>query len=175
MQTIKIYKNLAWLNELPQKETESIFCDCCGSGEWARRMAAARPFPMLENLFEMAETIWFALSPADWLEAFAAHPKIGSSEPAPTQKMRAADWSSGEQSGMETAEADVRTQLVELNRLYEDKFGFIFIICATGKSAVEMLTIARARFGNSVETELRIAAVEQQKITEIRLSKLLEQ
>lgn len=129
---------------------------------------------MLENLFETAETLWFALSPAEWLEAFAAHPKIGSSSPAPTQKMRAAYWSSAEQSGVESAEANVRKQLAELNRLYEDKFGFIFIVCATGKSADEMLAIARARFDNSVETELRIAALEQQKITEIRLNKLLE-
>lgn len=175
MQTYQIYKNLAWLNELPQEEAELIFRDCCGSKTWARRMISARPFPMLKNLFEAAETIWFALSPADWLEAFAAHPKIGSSEPAPAQKMLAADWSSGEQSGMETAESDVRTQLAELNRWYEDKFRFIFIVCATGKSADEMLAIARARLGNSAETEFRIAAVEQQKITEIRLRKLLEQ
>ena len=76
---------------------------------------------------------------------------------------------------MQTAGADVRTQLAELNRLYEDKFGFIFIVCATEKSADEMLAIARARFGNSVETEIHIAAAEQQKITEIRLNKLLEQ
>lgn len=130
---------------------------------------------MLETLFEQAETIWTALSPADWLEAFAAHPKIGSNKPAPTQNKRAADWSSGEQSGVETAEADVRTQLAELNRLYEERFGFIFIVCATGKSADEMLAIARARIGNSVETELDLAAVEQQKIIEIRLRKLLEQ
>ena len=137
-------------------------------------MTAERPFVLLEDLFEKAENIWFALSIADQLEAFAAHPKIGSSKPAATQKKRAAEWSSGEQSGMDDAENDVREQLADANRLYQDKFGFIFIVCASGKLADEMLAICRARFGNSVETELRIAAEEQHKITEIRLNKLLE-
>lgn len=129
---------------------------------------------MLDDLFENAENIWFSLSPTDWQEAFAAHPKIGSRKPAPAQKMRAANWSSGEQSGMDSAEKDVREQMREANRLYENKFGFIFIVCASGKLADEMLAICKARLGNSVETELRIAAEEQRKITEIRLSKLLE-
>lgn len=137
-------------------------------------MTAERPFVLLEDLFEKAENIWFALSIADQLEAFAAHPKIGSSKPAATQKKRAAEWSSGEQSGMDDAENDVREQLADANRLYQDKFGFIFIVCASGKLADEMLAICRARFGNSVETEFRIAAEEQHKITEIRLNKLLE-
>ena len=170
-----IYKHLAWLNDLPRDEAESAFLDCCGSTEWARRMADLGPFPMLENLFETAETVWFALSPADWREAFVAHPKIGSKKPAPGQKARAADWSSGEQSGMQVADASVSDQLADANRLYEAKFGFIFIVCATGKSADEMLAICRARLGNSAETEMRIASREQQKITEIRLTKLLEQ
>ena len=137
-------------------------------------MTAARPFVLLENLFEEAENMWFSLSTADHLEAFAAHPKIGSSKPATTQNNRAAEWSAGEQSGVHSAENDLREQLAEANRLYQAKFGFIFIICASGKLADEMLAICRARFGKSVETELRIAAEEQHKITEIRLKKLLE-
>ena len=87
----------------------------------------------------------------------------------------AAEWSSGEQSGVETAANTVRNELAEANRLYEAKFGFIFIVCATGKTADEMLAVCRARLGNSLETELQIAAEEQRKITEIRLNKLLEQ
>ena len=138
-------------------------------------MAAARPFPVLEKLFETAEDTWFALSTVDQLEAFAAHPKVGSKKAAASQKKRAADWSAGEQSGVATAESEVREQLAAVNRLYEKKFGFIFIVCATGKSADEMLAICRARLGNTPETELRIAAEEQRKITEIRLNKLLEQ
>ncbi len=129
---------------------------------------------MLDNLYERAESIWFSLSPADWLEAFAAHPKIGSRKPAPTQQLRAAKWSSGEQSGVDAADEPALIQLADANRLYHKKFGFIFIVCATGKTADEMLAICRARLGNSAETELRIAAEEQRKITEIRLNKLLE-
>lgn len=172
--SFKIYQNLAWLNDLPPAEAEAVFLDCCGSSEWARRMAAARPFPMLEALYGTAATIWFAQSRADHLEAFASHPKIGASKPAASQKVQAADWSREEQSGTDSVKNEVREELRKANRLYEDKFGFIFIICATGKTADEMLAICRARLGNSVETELAIAAEEQQKITELRLGKLLE-
>lgn len=172
--TYRIYKSLAWLNELPQKKAAEAFLDCCGSHEWARRMTDARPFPMLEDLFSTAEDLWFSLSPADWLEAFAAHPKIGSQNAAASQEPQAAEWSGGEQSGMKDADRGVRDQLAEINRLYEQRFGFIFIVCATGKTADEMLAIARARIGNSLETEIQLAAEEQRKITEIRLTKLLE-
>ena len=137
-------------------------------------MTEARAFPTLENLYESAESIWFSLSSVDHLEAFASHPKIGSKNAAPRQQAKSAEWSSGEQSGMQTAEDSVRDQLAEANRLYEAKFGFIFIVCATGKTADEMLAICRARLGNSRETEIRIASEEQRKITEIRLNKLLE-
>ena len=138
-------------------------------------MADARPYALLETLYERAESVWYALSIADQLEAYAAHPKIGSKKAAASQKKRAADWSAGEQSGVTTAESEVVEQLAAVNRLYEKKFGFIFIVCATGKSVDEMLAICRARLGNTPETELKIAAEEQRKITEIRLNKLLEQ
>lgn len=137
-------------------------------------MAAARPFPMLENLFTTAERIWFSLPIADHLEAFAAHPKIGSQKSAKSQNDRSSNWSKNEQSGVNEAHGEVRDSLAEANHLYEDKFGFIFIVCATGKEADEMLAICRARLNNSVQTELQIAAEEQKKITEIRLTKLLE-
>lgn len=173
-QGVAVYESLAALNSLSVKDAEATFLDCCGSGRWARKMTEARPFRMLEDLFGTAERVWFSLSATDWREAFAAHPKIGSNKKAPKQKAQAAKWSGGEQAGMNAADGDVRKQLAEVNRLYEDKFGFIFIVCATGKSADEMFAIARARLGNSAETELRIAAEEQRKITEIRLTKLLE-
>lgn len=169
-----IYKNLHDLNDLPADAAEAAFLDCCGSQTWARRMTESRPFNTLEDLFATAERTWFALSAADHLEAFAAHPRIGSKKAAATQKKRAADWSAGEQSGVSAASDAVKDQLAEANRLYENKFGFIFIVCATDKSADEMLAICRARIGNSAETELKLAAVEQWKITEIRLNKLLE-
>jgi OHCU decarboxylase len=174
LQGTSVYKNLAWLNDLPAKRAEAAFLDCCGSTEWARRMALARPFPMLEQLFRASEDIWFSLTPADWLEAFAAHPKIGAKAAAPSQKKRAATWSKGEQAGMDGAKGTVKKQLAAVNRLYLEKFGFIFIVCATGRSADEMLAICKARIGNSAATELKIASEEQLKITEIRLNKLLE-
>jgi len=172
--SFNIYKNLAWLNELSPDEATSIFLDCCGSSEWAIRMSAARPFAMLENLYASAEDIWFSLSSGDHLEAFASHPKIGSNHAAPKQQNKSAEWSSGEQSGMKSASDDVKSALAEANRLYLEKFGFIFIVCATGKAADEMLAMCKARLGNSAATELQIAAEEQRKITEIRLNKLFE-
>jgi OHCU decarboxylase len=174
LETINIYKNLAWLNELAAGEAYSVFLDCCGSTEWARRMNDSRPFAMLENLYSSADDIWFSLSTVDHLEAFASHPKIGSKKAAPKQKEQSAKWSSGEQAGIDTAEDSIKNELAEANRLYLDKFGFIFIVCATGKTADEMLAICKARLGNSAATELQIAAEEQRKITEIRLNKLLE-
>ena len=174
MTEIQVYKNLAWLNGLSKKKAEDAFLDCCGSSEWARRMVQSRPYSMLEDLFRKAESVWFDLSPVDWLEAFAAHPKIGSSKPAAPQRERSVKWSGDEQSGTNGAGDAVRKQLVEVNRLYLEKFGFIFIVCATGRSADEMLAICKARLGNSAATELNLAAEEQFKITEIRLNKLLE-
>ncbi|MFN0139188.1 MAG: 2-oxo-4-hydroxy-4-carboxy-5-ureidoimidazoline decarboxylase [Pyrinomonadaceae bacterium] len=170
----KPYKKLAWLNELSAAKAEAAFLDCCGSREWAMAMTRSRPYPMLENLFVTAEKIWFSLPIADHLEAFAAHPKIGSEKSSSAKSDRSANWSESEQSGMNEADRQVRSSFVEANRLYEDKFGFIFIVCATGKTAEEMLAVCRARLSNSVQTELEIAAEEQQKITEIRLCKLLE-
>ena len=130
---------------------------------------------MVEDMFERAEAIWLGLRPEDWLEAFAAHPKIGADRAPTKQQATAAAWSKREQAGMDTAADKVRDALEGANRLYEEKFGFIFIVCATGKSAEEMLAICRARLGNSVESEMHIAADEQRKITEFRLNKLLEQ
>jgi OHCU decarboxylase len=169
-----VYKNLEQLNKLPKDKAEVTFRDCCGSSEWARLMAEARPFEMIENLYQRADSIWFSLSSVDHLEAFAAHPKIGSKKAAPKQQAKSAKWSSDEQSGMKTADDEIKNGLAEANHLYLEKFGFIFIVCATGKSAQEMLAICRARLRNSLSTELQIAAQEQSKITEIRLNKLLE-
>ena len=168
------YKKLAWLNELPTAKAEAAFLDCCGSREWAKAMTTARPFRMLEDLFKTAENIWFSLPVSEHLEAFAAHPKIGSEKSSKSQNNRSAGWSKHEQSGMNEADRQVRDSFAEANRLYQDKFGFIFIVCATGRTADEMLALCRARLNNSVQTELQIAAEQQQKITEIRLTKLLE-
>jgi OHCU decarboxylase len=172
--TYLIYKNLAEINELPPGEAVKTFLDCCGSQRWAETMANARPFPTLERLFDTAEETWFSLPTADHLEAFAAHPEIGEGAPSETLGERPAAWSTTEQTGVDDSGTDTRTELAEVNRLYHEKFGFIFIVCATGKTAEEMLAIAKARIRNSTETELKLAAEEQNKITRIRLEKLLE-
>jgi 2-oxo-4-hydroxy-4-carboxy-5-ureidoimidazoline decarboxylase len=165
--------NLEELNSAASEITESHFKDCCGSRRWAQKMTKARPFGDFSELLEKAENIWKNLETKDRLEAFAAHPKIGAKRSAPSQQAQAAAWSGGEQSGMQAANDATKDALAEANRLYEEKFGFIFIVCATGKSAREMLEICRARLENSLDEEMRIAAEEQRKITEIRLKKLL--
>ena len=156
LQTYQIYKNLGWLNELPNAEAESLFRDCSGSTEWSRQMAAVRPFPMVEDLFESAERLWYALAPADRLETFTAERlKIGLS-------------------GIDPQENGTFAQFEEVNRLYENKFGFIFIVNASGKLTDEILAICKARLGNTLETELQIASEEYLKILDARLDKLLE-
>jgi OHCU decarboxylase len=166
-------EGLERLNQASREIANARFLDCCGSRKWARSMTEARPFADVAALMEKAARIWRNLDARDWLEAFAAHPKIGASKAAPKQQAQSAEWSRGEQSGASTAADSVLDALAEANRLYEDKFGYIFIVCATGKSAEEMLEICRRRMNNDAETELEIAAEEQRKITEIRLKKLL--
>lgn len=137
-------------------------------------MVDARSFENEADVISKAEKIWNELEPQDWLKAFAAHPKIGDKKAAPKQQAQSAEWSKGEQAGVDNTHNSIRDQLAEANRLYEEKFGYIFIVCATGKSAEEMLELCRERLNNDAETELPIAAEEQRKITEIRLKKLLE-
>lgn len=168
------YKRLAWLNELSAAKAEAAFLDCCGSGEWAKAMTRSRPFLMLEHLFTTAEKIWFALPIADRLEAYAANRPSGSGESVGEQADLSALWFRSEQPAMVEADLQVSISLAEAIRVYEEKFGFIFIVCAAGKTAEEVLALCRARSGNSVQTELEIAAEEQGKITEARLAGLLE-
>ena len=161
------------LNQAAREIAESCFLDCCGSRAWARKMAEVRPFENVAALFGKAEQIWQSLQIKDWLEAFAAHPKIGA-RAKPRQSAQFARWSHAEQSGARAAGESVLSGLDEANRLYEEKFGYIFIVCATGKSAREMLDICRRRLSNDADAEIRIAADEQRKITETRLKKLLK-
>jgi OHCU decarboxylase len=163
------------LNEAGLETAESMFRDCCGSTHWAKLMTESRPFASGDELLLRAAAIWQSLDAVDWLEAFASHPKIGERKAAADQQKRSAEWSKGEQSAAANAAGKIREELAEANRLYEQKFGFIFIVCATGKSADEMLEICRGRLSNTRDDEIRIAAEEQRKITELRLKKLLHQ
>jgi OHCU decarboxylase len=138
-------------------------------------MAAERPFEVVAELLESTDRIWWELEPKDWLEAFSHHPKIGEKRAAPAQSSEAARWSEQEQVGTRNAREELLRELAALNRAYEERFGFIFIVCATGKTTEEMLALLRERLGNDLDTELRIAAEEQRRITHLRLRKLLEQ
>jgi allantoicase len=136
----------------------------CGSKDWAMRMWVARPFKTWESLTYVAGEVWDRLDDTQWLEAFAAHPRIGDRKPG---------WSSQEQAGTSGAAEETMRALADGNRAYEEKFGFVFLICATGKSAAEILANLQARLPNDRETELRNAAAEQRKIIELRLEKVV--
>lgn len=128
-------------------------------------MLAARPFTSDTALLHSAEHAWWGLEPRDWLEAFAQHPRIGE---------RSADaWSRREQAGVDGATAATRAALAAATRAYEERFGHVFLICATGKSADQMLDALRRRLANDPATELRIAAGQQAEITRLRLEKLV--
>jgi len=168
-------EKIEWLNALPQEEAEAELLKCCGSTEWARSVAQQRPFHGLQQLFESADRLWRNLGRQGWLEAFSRHPKIGEKPAAGHGSAEVRRWSEEEQSGTRSAAQQTLEALREANRAYEDRFGYIFIVCATGKTSEEMLALLRRRLQNDPETELRIAAEEQRRITHLRLKKLLEQ
>ena len=165
-------RNLQALNALPRQYAEAALLACCGSRNWARRMADARPFQEIAQLLETADRIWRELPTDDWREAFRQHPKIGQ-KPSAADSTQASVWSETEQSGTRGASAETRAALAEANREYLALFGYIFIVCATGKTAEEMLALLRQRLQNDAHVELHIAAGEQQRITELRLRKFL--
>ena len=158
------------LNALPPAEAEKAFLACCGSRTWGQRMTDGRPYADTAELLETADRVWWSLAPADWQEAFAAHPRIGERKAAGEDQFRR--WSEQEQAGATSAESAILAELAEANRIYDERFGHIFIVCATGKSAGEMLGLLRSRLDNDPETELRVAAEEQRKITRLRLLKI---
>ena len=165
--------SLEGLNALPAGEASQEFLKCCGSKRWAEAMTARRPYESIEELTRTANEIWWSLEQSDWLEAFRSHPKIGEKKAAKGVSEEAQKWSGQEQAAVQAASQQTLDSLAKLNHDYEGRFGFIFIVCATGKSAGEMLALLRERLQNDVETELPVAAAEQAKITEIRLKKLI--
>ena len=166
-------QSLQWLNQLSHNRAEAEFLKCCGSTPWAKRMSQMRPFASLEEVSAKADEIWWSLDAGDWLEAFRAHPKIGEKKATATQSEQAANWSAQEQSQAQQAADEIKAALARGNRVYEDRFGFIFIICASGRSAAEIAQALKQRLENDPKTELRVAAEEQRKITQLRLNKLL--
>ena len=162
------------LNGLASSEAAAQFNLCCGATNWIKIMNQSRPFQNKNEVYQQAESIWFSLSSEDWLEAFTHHPKIGDIDSLRKKFHNTKSISKNEQSGVNDAEKSTLNILAKSNQLYEDKFGFIFIVCATGKSADEMLALIKMRLNKNADTEMQNAAKEQNKIIQLRLEKLLK-
>lgn len=161
------------LNALPAEEAAELFRSCCGAGAWVSSMAARRPFESGSDLLAAADDVWLSVKPKDWREAFKHHPRIGETKSAAQQTARAKGWSESEQAGVRRASSGVFDQMTLVNQAYERKFGYIYVVSAAGKTADELLSLARSRLRNDAETELRVAAEEQRRITRLRLQKLI--
>jgi allantoicase len=161
------------INAWSDVEAAEAFARCCGARRWVDGMVAGRPFHSRDHLFGHAQQVWWHLGDGDWREAFTHHPRIGADVAALREKFsKTADWSVGEQSGVASAGEQTIAALAAGNTAYEKRFGHIFIVCATGLTADAMLGRLRERLDNEPAAELRIAAGEQAKITELRLAKL---
>ncbi|QDS97105.1 2-oxo-4-hydroxy-4-carboxy-5-ureidoimidazoline decarboxylase [Adhaeretor mobilis] len=160
------------LNEISDEAARDTLRQCCGSRWWCKLVAAERPFASKQELLAAADHVFDNMPREAWLEAFACHPKIGDMESLKMKFAGNRQWSSGEQSGMAAAEEATIARFAQANEEYEQRFGYIFIVCATGKTAAEMLALLEARLNNDSEKELKIAANEQRKITHLRLEKL---
>jgi 2-oxo-4-hydroxy-4-carboxy-5-ureidoimidazoline decarboxylase len=168
-----VTRGLARLNALPPGEAADELRACCGSSRWVSAMLAGRPFASVAALISAAADAWQATGPEDWEEAFAHHPRIGERRAAAAVSARARDWSAGEQAAASEENAGARTALAEAVAGYERRFGWIYIVCASGRSAGELLSDIEARLGNDPEHERTVAMWEQGKITALRLRKLV--
>lgn len=164
---------LARWNQLPADEAEVQILACCGSKGWAHRMAARRPLADETALLAAAEDAWRNLGEAGWSEAFRSHPRIGETRAEGASHPRSAAWSAQEQREAGAAGDAVKIALAEANREYENRFDRIFIVCASGKTAVEILEILRRRLQNDPETELREAVEQQRQIVQLRIQRWL--
>lgn len=158
------------LDSASSEEARRLLTTCCGSSAWVERMLRRRPFGSADALLAAAAEAWLDLTHTDWLEAFSHHPKIGDRASLAQRFAATAHLSAREQSAAADASAQVLDDLAAANRTYEEKFGYIFIVCAMGKTAVEMLALLRERLHNDAATEIRVAAEEQLRITELRLN-----
>ena len=160
-------------NQASRAEAVGEIVACCGAAAWSAMLAERRPFPDEASLLAASDEAWLSLAPSDWLEAFRSHPRIGETSAKASMPAQSASWSRQEQDGVSTSTEPVKATLADANRAYEQKFGHIFIVCAAGKSAVEILAILRRRMQNDEDTELRDAAEQQRQITQLRLKKWL--
>ncbi len=168
--------SLAQFNALSQADAISKLLTCCTSANWAHSVAGARPFADIDDLLASSDQAWqqAQTQEANLLEAFDGHPQIGNIDSLKEKYRNTQDSAAHEQSGANNADIDVIEALAKGNQGYFDKFGFIFIVFATGKSAQQMLDLLLARLPNDRSTELLNAAAEQNKITRLRLQKLLD-
>jgi 2-oxo-4-hydroxy-4-carboxy-5-ureidoimidazoline decarboxylase len=160
-------------NQCAEEEIRTLLTHCCGAATWVNGMMKHMPFDTETSLYNWADLLWNETGPEDWIAAFLHHPKIGDVASLQKKFAATAHWAEGEQGAVKHAAQEVIEALARGNDLYEQKFGFIFIVCATGKSAEEMLALLEARLPNQIDDELKIAMREQQKITQLRLKKLL--
>jgi 2-oxo-4-hydroxy-4-carboxy-5-ureidoimidazoline decarboxylase len=164
---------LARWNELGLEEAMKEIVPCCGSSAWAHKMAARRPIAEKDHVFVASDDVWNGLAESDWDEAFRSHPRIGEEPLHMSNPAKSAAWSAEEQRKVGAAADDIKSALAEGNRRYEQRFRRIFIVCASGKSAPEILRILERRLSNDERTELREAAEQQRQITQLRLQKWL--
>ena len=163
---------IAEFDHLPEEKKRELLLQCCGSNEWVNKMLSVFPVEDLVEFLDASEQKWYECSPDDWKEAFEHHPKIGDINSIKEKFANTTQWAAAEQSGVNNSDEGTLKDLAKANTEYQNKFGFIFIVCATGRSADEMLNDLKARINNSKEEELKVAAAEQLKITKLRLEKL---
>jgi 2-oxo-4-hydroxy-4-carboxy-5-ureidoimidazoline decarboxylase len=164
---------LSELNTLNKSQLHLALERCCGARKWVEKMTEIFPVNDQKILLDKAEEIWYQCNEVDWIEAFTHHPKIGDINALKEKFASTSKWAEGEQGAVKQTSHEVLQALAEGNELYEQKFGYIFIVCATGKSAEEMLALLQARLSNKPEDEIKIAMEEQNKITKLRIQKLL--
>ncbi|MCP4989540.1 MAG: 2-oxo-4-hydroxy-4-carboxy-5-ureidoimidazoline decarboxylase [Colwellia sp.] len=163
------------LNKLPEADASHTFMQCCTSSTWVKKMVKTRPFIDVQAMKQAADNAWIGLSVSDYLEAFEGHPKIGDVSSLRAKYANTKELAGNEQGLVKEANDAVLEVLSQGNSDYEEKFGFIFIVCATGKSAKEMSDLLQARLPNNKAQELINAAEEQRKIFQLRIDKAFEQ
>jgi 2-oxo-4-hydroxy-4-carboxy-5-ureidoimidazoline decarboxylase len=164
---------LSDLNNVSPAARAEALATCCGAASWVTTLNEQFPFDSVAALYEAADRVWYNLSETDWREAFTHHPKIGDVNALKEKFASTATWAAGEQGAVRQASQATLEALAADNEAYEQKFGYIFIVCATGKSADEMLALLQARLPNDPSQEIHVAMGEQAKITRLRLEKLL--
>jgi 2-oxo-4-hydroxy-4-carboxy-5-ureidoimidazoline decarboxylase len=165
-------EQLAWFHGLPAADARGLLLACCAAGPWATRLVAGRPYPAVAALLRESDEAVLSLTVPQLTDALAGHPRIGERVPAPAGS-RSRGWSREEQSGMATADEPTRQAIAELNAAYEERFGHIYLVCATGRTVAELLALLQARLGHDDEAEWRTVRSELQQINRIRLRKLL--